>query len=92
MPKLAARHWTTQPTPSNDCTHWLGVPGPFWVRRKDRKVTSSEPVIVAGRSPAYTLPANVTGGHGGVVPREILAVLQAPATDHGSSYFDAFMH
>lgn len=29
MPKLAARHWSKQPSPSSDFTHQPGVPGPF---------------------------------------------------------------
>lgn len=63
-----------------------------WESRRDRKVTSSEPVIAANRPPAYTSSANVPGRHGEVVPREILAILQAPATDRRSGYFDVFMH
>lgn len=47
--------------------------------------------VVANRPPAYASPANVTRGHGEVVPREMLAIPQAPATDHRRGYFDAFM-
>lgn len=52
---------------------------------QERHITES--VTVSNRPPAHTSPTNVARGY----EEEILSFLKIPATDHSSSYFDAFM-